>query len=309
MTRPRALALLLVLALLPSCATMGLQPMTPTMSPERAGLAPEYRLFYDALREDGDWILIEPYGYVFRPDVNFVAWQPYEQGFWVPSDVYGWVWVSTEPFGWATFHYGRWLYDAFQGWVWLPGLEWAPSWVSWEMAGPYIGWSPLIGGGVDPSQIPGGITRWTPMASLGTTDLTTHLVTREQVGSALAQREEVQNVGESDGVRFNKGPAIELVERVTGPLPRARVSDAPLGAPRDVRPGAKESAPASEAEELRRAGADLARVARGFAKASASAPTSIGIVRAPLAEPPGEAPERPLRPRGKVTAPDSVRAR
>ena len=53
-------------------------------------------------QDDGDWTLIEPYGYVFRPHVNFVAWSPYQYGFWAPSDVYGWVWISAEPFGWAT---------------------------------------------------------------------------------------------------------------------------------------------------------------------------------------------------------------
>jgi len=45
-------------------------------------MRPEHRVFYDMLDGQGDWVLIEPYGYVFRPDVNFVAWRPYSNGYW-----------------------------------------------------------------------------------------------------------------------------------------------------------------------------------------------------------------------------------
>ena len=69
-----ALAVLTLLAIgAGSCAT------TPAVEPSsepvtnsatyaaRAGLRPEYRVFYDALVDYGDWVLIEPYGWVFRP--------------------------------------------------------------------------------------------------------------------------------------------------------------------------------------------------------------------------------------------------
>src|SRR5437867_1632529 len=105
-----------------SCATTGLTPLPHSQPAERIGLAPEYRVFYDALKDDGDWVYVQPYGYVFRPNVNFITWRPYEDGFWVPSDLYGWVWISAESFGWATYHYGQWLYDRYYGWVWTPGL-------------------------------------------------------------------------------------------------------------------------------------------------------------------------------------------
>ena len=45
-----------------SCATMGLTPLPETMPAARAGLQPEYRIFYDALQDCGDWTLIEPFG-------------------------------------------------------------------------------------------------------------------------------------------------------------------------------------------------------------------------------------------------------
>src|SRR5262245_7904411 len=129
----RVLCAALIVAL-SGCAASGLQPTTSSMPLEREQMPPQYRVFYDALQDDGDWTLIEPYGWVFRPHVNFVAWSPYEYGFWVPSDAYGWVWISTEPFGWATYHYGQWMYDPYQGWVWIPGLDWGPAWVNWEMS-------------------------------------------------------------------------------------------------------------------------------------------------------------------------------
>ena len=115
-----------------SCAasTAEMQPAAHSMPAARAGLRPEYRIFYDTLNDYGQWMLIEPMGYVFRPQTEFNDWSPYAYGYWAPSDSYGWVWVSSEPYGWATYHYGRWFYDDLQGWVWVPGTEWAPAWVA-----------------------------------------------------------------------------------------------------------------------------------------------------------------------------------
>jgi hypothetical protein len=35
------------------------------------------------------------------------------------------------------------VYDPVHTWVWIPGIEWAPAWVSWRVGGGYIGWAPL----------------------------------------------------------------------------------------------------------------------------------------------------------------------
>src|SRR5215470_216864 len=133
----RLFASLLALATIGGCATAGLTPIASNQPVARQTLRPEYRVFYDALSDYGEWVLIEPLGFVFRPRVSWGSWQPYRYGFWAPTDTYGWVWISDEPFGWATDHYGEWLYDQYQGWVWLPGLDWAPAWVSWQIAGEY----------------------------------------------------------------------------------------------------------------------------------------------------------------------------
>ena len=91
------LALALVAITQISCATTGLTPGTESMPAARMGLPPEHRVFFDALQGYGDWLLIEPLGYVFRPYDSDEHWHPYLYGYWAPSDLYGWVWISSEP--------------------------------------------------------------------------------------------------------------------------------------------------------------------------------------------------------------------
>ena len=70
----RSLPRLMLLVALPlglvSCAAGTLVPERVSMPAARASLLPEFRIFYDSMVDYGDWILIEPYGYVFRPQVN-----------------------------------------------------------------------------------------------------------------------------------------------------------------------------------------------------------------------------------------------
>jgi hypothetical protein len=262
----------------------------------RAALAPEYRVFYDTLQEDGDWTLIEPWGYVFRPRVNFVAWSPYENGFWVPSDVYGWVWISTETFGWATYHYGRWLYDDYQGWVWIPGIDWGPAWVSWEVTTSYVGWAPLVPSGA--KSAPLEAMQWAPISELGSTDLSSHLAKPEQLGSALAEARPVHNPAERGGVVIERGPSIEWVEKQTGPLTRVKLAE--IGAPpggKDARRAGGGAPPDStqRIEAVKRAAVDAAREAGQIVSAGGPAPARVSIVRAAPPAPtagPATAPEK-----------------
>ncbi len=208
------------------CASAGYVPDAHPGPAARAALLPEYRIFYDELKDYGDWILVEPYGFVFRPRTEFASWTPYYDGFWSPSDSYGWVWVSAEPYGWATFHYGRWFEDPYQGWVWVPGIDWAPAWVSWSGSGDYVGWAPM-----GPSGAPSGgggmgdnfhfVTR----GDLGSTDLKSRIVPPDKAVSLARDAEPITNTAEVDHVRVNAGPPIEWIEQVTGPLQRARVQE------------------------------------------------------------------------------------
>jgi hypothetical protein len=301
MKRLRILALLTFALAQLSCAAAGLTPVKTTMPVARAGLAPEYRVFYDALEGYGDWTLIEPYGYVFRPDVNFVAWRPYDDGFWAPTDVYGWVWISSEPFGWATYHYGQWMYDRFQGWVWLPGLDWGPAWVAWQQTDDYVGWAPLTPRGYDPGLLPGGGYTYVPMSAMGATDLRAREVPRVQVEPSLENAKPVRNVVTRGGVAINLGPSIDLVERAAGPLPRVKLAEvAPAGGLRRGGAGAAARAGGSEdpIDATRRAAEAAADQARAISAEGGSLPQRVSILR-PGGAPGGRAPSATRRAPGR----------
>ena len=305
---PRSLVRRVVVALLllalAGCATTPSShdpdaPPPPRAQPAaRIALRPEYRVFYDALQDYGDWTLIEPYGFVFRPRVDPLNWRPFEYGFWAPTDQFGWVWISAEPFGWATYHYGRWLYDDYQGWVWVPGLDWGPAWVAWQMGDQVVGWAPLPpsrssdwGGG-----IPGGPYRYAPIGQFGATDVQTHAVTREQLGGGEAQSLRVVNgAAEVGGVRVPLGPPMERVERARGmTLTRVRLEDAVpqsvlahghadgtstggTTGSRDT--GASGTGPGSGVESLRRAATSAAREAGTYTARPTFAPAQVPVVR------------------------------
>jgi hypothetical protein len=297
--RPFRLATLVLapLALLQLACAGGsnLTPIHDTMPAARAAMRPEHRLFYDAMKDDGDWTLIEPYGYVFRPSVNFVAWRPYTDGYWAPSDVYGWVWISAEPFGWATYHYGEWLYDRYQGWVWVPGVDWGPAWVAWQQAGDYVGWSPLLAPGSATTAIPGGAYTYAAIGDLGATDLRTRTHPASELGNRLADARPIENFEQQGTVLINRGPSIAAIERRTGPLQRVRIADVlPAGAvPPAMQPGtpATPIAPgAASAEAIRQAAVESAQQVKTLTQQSGTPPAVIKLVRPDLRAPTGRAP-------------------
>jgi hypothetical protein len=98
--------------------------------------------FYAPLSPYGRWIELPRYGWCWYPAYVDQDWRPYSNGNWTWSDQ-GWYWISEEPWACATYHYGRWFWDSYYGWVWVPGLEWAPAWVSWREGDGYVGWAPL----------------------------------------------------------------------------------------------------------------------------------------------------------------------
>ncbi|HYM81722.1 MAG TPA: DUF6600 domain-containing protein [Candidatus Limnocylindria bacterium] len=279
---------LLALAQL-SCASGG-GPTPPSQPTARGALYPELRVFYDALTDYGDWVLIEPHGYVFRPAVDFISWRPYQEGFWVPTDLYGWVWVSAEPFGWATYHYGQWFYDRFQGWVWQPGLDWGPAWVAWEASDQYVGWSPLLAASANGSggSIPGGPFVYAPIQQLGSTQLKSSIVTESALGDASARLSRVDHKVVRDGVEMQLGPPIGRIERVLGaPLPRSRVDDLIPASPTlagggrrtPSRGGAATPVDPKLIETTRQAGEEASRRARAVFGREGPAPSRVPVVR------------------------------
>ena len=100
-------------------------------APDAANSAPanddvSFQTFYDQLANQGSWVQTDQYGYVFQPTESDPNWRPYTYGHWVNTDA-GLTWVSDESFGWATYHYGRWVNLDGYGWVWVPGYTWGPG--------------------------------------------------------------------------------------------------------------------------------------------------------------------------------------
>lgn len=111
--------------------------------PDDGGATIDDQFFYQALSPYGLWFETEEYGAVWQPAAcSDPAWRPYSRGHWACSDQ-GWAWISTEPFGWATYHYGRWALLENARWIWVPGTEWAPSWCTWRTGTSFVGWAPL----------------------------------------------------------------------------------------------------------------------------------------------------------------------
>ncbi|HEY7516385.1 MAG TPA: FecR family protein, partial [Vicinamibacteria bacterium] len=107
----------------------------------RKYLPDELDTYASEFESNGTWYYEGDVGYVWRPTVA-AGWRPYWNGRWVWT-AYGWTWAPNEPWGWAPFHYGRWGFSAGLGWYWMPGRAWGPGWVSWAVAGDYVGWCPL----------------------------------------------------------------------------------------------------------------------------------------------------------------------
>ncbi len=296
-----------------SCAAVGLTPVTHPEPVERMGLAPEYRVFYDALKDQGDWVYVQPYGYVFRPNVNFITWRPYEDGYWAPSEIYGWTWISAEPFGWATYHYGNWLYDRYYGWVWTPGRDWGPAWVSWQVTGDYAGWSPLLTTSDSYEQIRGGPWTFAPLSTLGSTNLASRLAHQADRGAQVSGGTLVRNLAERDGVLYNRGPSFGLVEKAEGSFPRVKIEAiepgaAPAGRSVETKPGARPAAGAAEKgmspagiESVRRAAAESARRARALVDRGGPPPSSVQVIQTTLPPPSAQAPS--AAPKGQTGAP------
>ncbi|MFN8587251.1 MAG: DUF6600 domain-containing protein [Candidatus Eisenbacteria bacterium] len=237
-----ALALIL-LALTLSCAVTGpydslgpsvydtpggsaAAPPENAMPAPRLGLRPEYRVFYDALVDEGDWTLIEPYGWCFRPAVNFVAWRPYQQGWWEPSDTYGWIWNSTERFGWITYHYGAWFYDRFQGWVWQPGPVWGPAWVAWAMVDDYVGWAPLAPYDMqDIPDAPDGTFQFVRAQMLASSSASSQASYVNRLTQTTGSLVGIENLDRVRGVAFNRGPDFQTLARLNVPMPQLVSAD------------------------------------------------------------------------------------
>lgn len=113
-------------------------------------LPEELEGYSNDLDENGKWVHSSEYGYVWTPTVIVSAdWSPYRIGrwVWIGGD---YVWISHEPWGWVPYHYGRWTFVVSVGWCWVPpargAVYWGPGYVGWVQTPTYVAWVPLAPG-------------------------------------------------------------------------------------------------------------------------------------------------------------------
>jgi hypothetical protein len=123
----------------------------------------------------------------------------------------------------------------------------------------------------------------------------------------MAEARPIENLTRRDGITFNRGPSIPLVERYAGPLPRVQIDDlVPASDPFGIRRAERDSisrtlAPgASQAEAIRLAAEEAAREARAVTEQGGPPPARVPVVR-PVGTP-APAPAPVDRTRGKAPA-------
>jgi hypothetical protein len=189
--------------------------------------------FYDDLASYGNWIERPSYGWVWTPRSVASSWQPYQDGHWVSTDQ-GWTWVTSEPYGWATYHYGRWYDDPEIGWSWVPGNEWAPSWVSFQEGADYIGWAPLppsvdiavgFNGLVNVSIAPEYYV-FVQERNFLAPSLGSYYIPRDRRVNIYHETRNISNYRYSDNRVYNQGVSVDRIQQVVGrPVPRYKLAD------------------------------------------------------------------------------------
>ena len=188
--------------------------------------------FYDDLASYGNWIERPSYGWVWTPRAVASSWRPYQNGHWAATDA-GWVWVTDEPYGWATYHYGRWYEDSELGWSWVPGDTWGPSWVSFQEGNDYVGWAPLppgvnVGVGFSGGGYAYGIAPaaylFVPERDFLAPRLGGYYLGRDRVDLVYGQTRNCTNYRFQGGRVFNQGVPIDRIQRF-GRVPRYQLAD------------------------------------------------------------------------------------
>lgn len=95
----------------------------------------------------GTYINVAGYGDCWRPYGFGASWDPFSDGAWVWYPRWGYVWVSSYPWGWTPYRHGRWIWVTGHNWCWQPGSAWSswyyypviyqrPQWYGWDRCHP-----------------------------------------------------------------------------------------------------------------------------------------------------------------------------
>ena len=109
-------------------------------------LPEELRVYSSDFDDNGRWVQVPEYGYVWILRAVAADWAPYRMGRWMWRGG-DYVWVSSEPWGWTPYHYGRWAHAPRIGWFWVPPqrrqVYWGPGYVGWVRTREHVAWVPL----------------------------------------------------------------------------------------------------------------------------------------------------------------------
>lgn len=82
----------------------------------------------------GSYTNVAGYGMMWQPYFTGAGWDPFMDGAWSWYPGFGYMFVSSYPWGWMPYRYGNWMYVSGYGWMWQPGY-----WNSWSNVPRYTG--------------------------------------------------------------------------------------------------------------------------------------------------------------------------
>jgi hypothetical protein len=107
------------------------------------GFSPAYSYGLADLAYYGNYFYAPGWGWLWRPYYIGAAWNPFMDGAWVWYPRFGYMWVSSYPWGWMPYRYGAWNFVPGYGWCWMPGTKWN-TWVPVTVVNrPPVNWVPV----------------------------------------------------------------------------------------------------------------------------------------------------------------------
>jgi hypothetical protein len=96
---------------------------------------------WNDLDANGSWYNVPDQGTIWSPnDASSPDWDPYGNGYWMTTPLFGSTWVSSYGWGYLPFQRGAWNYYNSFGWGWAPGVGGgSPWWRNGHYGGPNIG--------------------------------------------------------------------------------------------------------------------------------------------------------------------------
>lgn len=138
-----------------------------------SGFSPAYSYGLADLAYYGNYSYAPGWGWMWRPYYVGAAWNPFMDGTWAWYPQFGYMWVSSYPWGWMPYRYGAWNFVPGYGWGWMPGTTWNRWTPVTGVNRPPVGWVPIHPPAAPPQPGTSGIVSvghgWRPAYPPGST--------------------------------------------------------------------------------------------------------------------------------------------